>query len=170
MHRVIRIVIFYKKNTKKWFLFNNWRKKLATPLFICQNFGKPPLSISKKFEIPPKILCPPHPNPPAVYIMNAALMEVQLYTEWDDNHVCIINQWKGGEVILHDGYYRWKNFPMIWKIIDNTALLNKYTLTKVSWRLTTIYLPTFSGSNAWDFRLAMIAWFENVPASSEDFR
>ena len=25
------------------------------------------------------------------------LMEVELYTEWDDNHVCIINQWKGGE-------------------------------------------------------------------------
>ena len=30
------------------------------------------------------------------------LMEVQLKTEWDDNHVCIINQWKGGEEILHD--------------------------------------------------------------------
>ena len=29
-------------------------------------------------------------------------MEVQLYTEWDDNHVCTINQLKGGEEILHD--------------------------------------------------------------------
>ena len=35
-------------------------------------------------------------------------MEVQLYTEWDDNYVCIINQSKGGEEILHDWYYRGK--------------------------------------------------------------
>ena len=40
------------------------------------------------------------------------------------------------------------------------------TLTKVSQRLTTIHLPTFSGSNAWDFRLAKIVIFENVPATS----
>ena len=60
-------------------------KKIASPLFVCQKFGKPPLSLSKKFEIPRK-----NPLPhPAVYTMNAALMEVQLYTEWDDNHVCM---------------------------------------------------------------------------------
>ena len=61
------------------------KKKIASPLFVCQKFGKPPLSLSKKFEIPRK-----NPLPhPAVYTMNAALMEVQLYTEWDDNHVCM---------------------------------------------------------------------------------
>ena len=37
------------------------------------------------------------------YLIGGHLMEVQLYTEWDDNHVYIINQWKGGEEILHDG-------------------------------------------------------------------
>ena len=36
-------------------------------------------------------------------LIGGHLMEVQLYTEWDDNHVCIINQWKGWEEILHDG-------------------------------------------------------------------
>ena len=35
-------------------------------------------------------------------LIGGHLMEVQLYTEYDNNHVCIINQWKGGEEILHD--------------------------------------------------------------------
>ena len=42
-------------------------------------------------------------------------------------------------------------------------------------RLLTIYvsisyLPTFSKSNAWDFRLVMTEISVNVPATSEDFR
>ena len=37
------------------------------------------------------------------WLIGGHLMEVQLYTEWDDNHVsCIRNQWKGEE-IAHDG-------------------------------------------------------------------
>ena len=35
-------------------------------------------------------------------LIGGHLLEVQLYTEWHDNHVCIINQWKGWEEILHD--------------------------------------------------------------------
>ena len=42
-------------------------------------------------------------------LIGGHLIEVQLYAEWNDNYVCIINQWKGGEEILHDGYYRWKS-------------------------------------------------------------
>ena len=34
-------------------------------------------------------------------LIGGHLMEVQLYTEWDYNHVCM-NQWKGGEEILND--------------------------------------------------------------------
>ena len=153
------MVFFYKKNQEKNdSFFSKWRKKISNPPYRLSKILVNPLVPFQKSEIappPPKKINPlPHPE---VNIMNAALMEVQLYTEWDDDHVCIINQWTSWEVILHDGYYRWKNSPVIWKIIDNTALLHRYTLTKVSWRLTTIYLPTFSGSNAWDFRLAMIA-------------
>ena len=37
-------------------------------------------------------------------------------------------------------------------------------------RLLTIYLPTFSESNVWDFRLVMTGISENVTATSEDFR
>ena len=33
-----------------------------------------------------------------------------------------------------------------------------------------LYLPTFSESNAWDFRLVMTQISVNVPATSEDFR
>ena len=33
----------------------------------------------------------------------------------------------------------------------------------------TLHLPTFSESNAWDFRLVMTGISENVPATSEDF-
>ena len=32
-----------------------------------------------------------------------------------------------------------------------------------------LYLPTFSESNAWDFRLVMTGISENVTATSEDF-
>ena len=35
---------------------------------------------------------------------------------------------------------------------------------------STVYLPTFSESNAWDFRLVMTGISENVPATSEDFQ
>ena len=44
------------------------------------------------------------------------LIKVQLYTEWDDNHVYLINQWK---VLLL------KKSPANRKIIDNTVLLNR---------------------------------------------
>ena len=37
------------------------KNKLATPLSSVKNFGNPPLSLSKKFEIPPKN---PPPLPP----------------------------------------------------------------------------------------------------------
>ena len=53
-------------------------------------------------------------------LIGGHLMEVQLYTEWNDNHVCIIKEWKGGEKILHDGLISLKNSSAIWKIIDNT--------------------------------------------------
>ena len=42
-------------------------------------------------------------------LIGGHLIEFQRYTEWDDNHVCIINQWKGWNEILHDGYFRWKS-------------------------------------------------------------
>ena len=29
---------------------------------------------------------------PTLVVIGGHLMEAQLYTEWDDNHVCIINQ------------------------------------------------------------------------------
>ena len=51
-----------------------------------------------------------------------SVMEAQLCTEWDDNHVCIINQWKGWEEILHDGLLSLKKAFANWKIIDNKAL------------------------------------------------
>ena len=34
---------------------------------------------------------------------------------------------------------------------------------------TIIYLPTFSGSNVWEFHLVMTGISENVPATSKDF-
>ena len=76
-------------------------------------------------------------------------------------YVWVLDYWMGWEEILYDGYYHWKKSPVIWKIIDNKALLNRYTLTKV-------------GSNAWDFRLAMIAWFSKtsqcLPRISDNFQ
>ena len=57
-------------------------------------------------------------------LIDGLLMEVELYTEWHDNHVCIINQWKGWDEILHDGLLSLKKSPANWKIIYNTALLN----------------------------------------------
>ena len=57
-----------------------------------------------------------------------------------------------------------RKFPSVY--IPQGFFLEFYgTLTKFSRRLTTIHLPTFSGSNAWDFRLARIAIIENVPAT-----
>ena len=50
-------------------------------------------------------------------------MEVQLYTEWDDNHVCMINQWKGGEEILHDHEKILRDLKD--HVIDDTALLKR---------------------------------------------
>ena len=46
------------------------KNKLATPLSSVKNFGNPPLSLAKKFEISPQNPLPP--PPPVVYIMNAA--------------------------------------------------------------------------------------------------
>ena len=59
-------------------------------------------------------------------LIGGHLMEVELYTEWDDNHVCIDNKSVKG--------LRWnptwwvlslKKSPANWKIIDNKALLNR---------------------------------------------
>ena len=154
------MVFFYKKKSRK--------KK--SPFLVSgeKKISNPPLRLSKILVTPhrcpfPKNLRspPPKKNPlphPAVNIMNAALMRFNCtQSEMITMYAWVLNQWMSWEEILHDGYYRWQNSPVNWKIIDNTALLNRYTLTNVSWRLTTIYLPTFSGSNAWDFRLAMIA-------------
>ena len=55
-------------------------------------------------------------------LIGGHLMEAQLYTEWDDNHVCIINQWKGWEEILHDGM---RKSPPRTERSYNTALLNR---------------------------------------------
>ena len=56
------------------------------------------------------------------------------------------------------------NFPPLYMPL---GLFSEFygSLTKVSRRLTTIRLPTFSGSNAWNFCLARIVIFENVPAT-----
>ena len=47
-------------------------------------------------------------------LIGGHLTEVQLYTEWDDNHVCIINQWKGWEEILRKSSLRtersWRSY------------------------------------------------------------
>ena len=50
-------------------------------------------------------------------------MAVQLYTEWDDNHVCIINQCKGGEEILNDHDKILCHLKD--HVIDDTALLKR---------------------------------------------
>ena len=166
------MVFFYKKKSRK--------KKSPFLVSGGKKISNPPLRLSKilvtphRCPFPKNLRSPPKKNPlphPAVNIMNAALMRFNCtQSEMITMYAWVLNQWMSWEEILHDGYYRWQNSPVNWKIMDNTALLNRYTLTNVSWRLTTIYLPTFSGSNAWDFRLAIIAWFETVPASSEDFR
>ena len=57
------------------------------------------------------------------YLIGGHLMQVQLYTEWDDNHVCIINQWKGGEEILHDHEKILRDLKG--HVIDDTALLKR---------------------------------------------
>ena len=67
-------------------------------------------------------------------LIGGLLMEVELYTEWDDNHVYIINQWKGWDEILHDGLLSLKKSPANWKILYNTALLNSNPQDK--WRNT----------------------------------
>ena len=59
-------------------------------------------------------------------LIGGHLMEVELYTEWDDNHVCIDNKSVKGQ----RGNPTWwllslKKSPANWKIIDNTALLNR---------------------------------------------
>ena len=54
-------------------------------------------------------------------LIGGHLMEVQLYTEWDDNHVCIINQWKGWDETATWWVLSRKNSSAIWKIIDNTG-------------------------------------------------
>ena len=44
------------------------KNKLATPLSSVKNFGKPPLSLAKKFEIPPKKSSPsPSPSPCSIH-------------------------------------------------------------------------------------------------------
>ena len=59
------------------------------------------------------------------------LMEVQLYTELDDNHVWVINKWKGWEEIPHD------HEKILCYLKDHRQHGQRDTLTKVSWRLTT---------------------------------
>ena len=56
-------------------------------------------------------------------LIDGHLMQVQLYTEWDDNYVCIINQWKGGEEILHD--HEKILCDLKDHVIDDTALLKR---------------------------------------------
>ena len=69
-------------------------------------------------------------------LIGGHLMEVRLYTEWDDNHVCIINQWNGWEEILHDGYYRWKS-PCERKDQQHGFIKQTHAWTKVSaWYMT----------------------------------
>ena len=41
-------------------------------------------------------------------------------------YASVLNYWKGLEKILHDWYYRWKKSAVIWKVMDNKALLNIY--------------------------------------------